>query len=373
MDWCLVGVKGDPRIQGFQAALNQFKYRSRVINYEDNWESSLQTIRRGQVVRVDSPAWSYQTLRHLMHIGEEALPELYKPYSSARIRLARLEQGELFAPHQLFYGLYEQLRQLETICKSVEAYPLFSAQAYHSFYDKALCHQVLNKAALPTPATFPMSIQSYEELRHYMRDYAWKRVFIKPQFGSGGSGVIALEVKGSQLKAQSTTYYESKRLWNSQRVHTIRDESVLETIINQLVPWGIHVERWIPKAQIQGHSVDLRVLVIAGEPCFFVLRKSKTPITNLHLLNQRDVVDALKQRMSDTVWQALLDTCREVGRLFPMVYQIGIDIAVHSNFQKHSILEINAFGDFLKGITHQGLTPYQWQIKHIQNWLTCEP
>ena len=91
-----------------------------------------------------------------------------------------------------------------------------------------------------------------------------------------------------------------------------------------------------------------------------MVRLSQTPITNLHLLNQRADVERLRSRVRD--WEAVLETGRKVAALFPRTLQVALDIAFLPGLRRHYVLEVNAFGDQLHGVTHRGLTPYEWEI-----------
>src|SRR5262249_1082148 len=130
---------------------------------------------------------------------------------------------------------------------------------------------------------------------------------------------------------------------------------------------GLHVEAWIPKASVDGRIVDVRVVTVAGEPIFRVLRKSRHPITNLHLGGERADAANLLARMSERAVAALDDTCRAVARALPGALQLGIDVAVATGLARHYVLEVNAFGDLLKGITTgQGLDPYDVQLRTME-------
>ena len=61
---------------------------------------------------------------------------------------------------------------------------------------------------------------------------------------------------------------------------------------------------------------------------------------------------------------ALDATCRAVGQAFPGALQLGIDVAVACGFARHYVLEVNAFGDLLKGMTTDaGLDAYDVQLR----------
>ena len=77
------------------------------------------------------------------------------------------------------------------------------------------------------------------------------------------------------------------RLYNTRALRRYTSAAEIARLIDALAPHGLQVEAWIPKASVDGRIADLRFLVIAGEPAFRVLRKSRHPITNLHLGGER--------------------------------------------------------------------------------------
>ena len=196
------------------------------------------------------------------------------------------------------------------------------------------------------------------------------RVFVKLRHGAGAAGIVALETAKNRIQARTTVECvdtaDGPVLYNSRQIRKITHEATIEALINRLCLMAVHVERWVPKAQVNGYSVDLRVLVIGGKVCHQILRMSRTPITNLHLLNQRGDSAPLRQAMTETAWDALQQTCLNVGKLFPSCTYVALDIAVDISLQQHVVLEVNAFGDFVKDVWHQGLSPYDCEIQAIQ-------
>jgi hypothetical protein len=41
---------------------------------------------------------------------------------------------------------------------------------------------------------------------------------------------------------------------------------------------------------------------------------------------------------------------------------LGIDIAILRGDRRHTVLEVNAFGDHIKDVSYQGYSPQEWQI-----------
>ena len=107
------------------------------------------------------------------------------------------------------------------------------------------------------------------------------------------------------------------------------------------------------------------MLVVAGEPAHVVLRKSKHPMTNLHLGGHRADPSALLSRMSEAARDSLLATARRTAAHFPGALHLGLDIAVATDLRRHCVLEVNVFGDLLKGVLHNGLDPYELQVRHL--------
>ena len=193
------------------------------------------------------------------------------------------------------------------------------------------------------------------------------RVFVKLSHGSSGSGVVALQIHGQQQRATTTVELDRDgdrvSLFNSRRIRTYTDGAEIQLLIDRLCRHGVHVEEWIPKAGIDERIFDLRVVGIAGQPRHVVVRSSLSPITNLHLLNQRDNADAVRNRLGEASWSELMTTCSRVLRLFPESFCMGIDVAVHSDWHGHSVLEVNAFGDHLKDSFDRGEDPCVAQIR----------
>jgi hypothetical protein len=183
----------------------------------------------------------------------------------------------------------------------------------------------------------------------------WRRVFVKLRYGSSASGVVALE--RGRNRWQATTSVElvrehgETRLFNSLRVRRYTAVAEIAAIIDELCQQEVHVEQWIPKAGLAGRTFDLRVLVIAGEPRHVVVRTSRGPITNLHLGNQRGDWPALVAKWPAAARELAWESCRAAASCFPRSLYVAMDLALLPGLARHAILELNAFGDLLPGIT----------------------
>jgi hypothetical protein len=88
-------------------------------------------------------------------------------------------------------------------------------------------------------------------------------------------------------------------------------------------------------------------------------------MTNLHLLNERAPVERVRERVPVVAWEAALETCRRVGAAFPGSLHTGIDLAFSPDYRRHAVLEVNAFGDLLPGVLHEGRDSYATEIAAV--------
>ena len=242
-------------------------------------------------------------------------------------------------------------------------------------FDKPACHARLAAAGVAVPRSVgPVGpvrpVGGFDELRSRMRDAGLRRVFVKPAHGSSASGVVAYRLGGGG-REQAVTTVETVwaggelRLYNSRRVRTCHDPREIARLIDSLARHRLHAEEWLPKAGIGGRVFDLRVVVIAGEARHVVTRLSRSPLTNLHLLNDRSDPSAVRARMGETAWAAAVGDCERAMACFPGSLHGGVDLLVAGGFRRHAVLEVNAFGDLLPGASWRGMGTYEAEIAAV--------
>ncbi|MCW2935234.1 MAG: hypothetical protein JWM19_6196 [Actinomycetia bacterium] len=238
-------------------------------------------------------------------------------------------------------------------------------------FDKRRCHARLRAAGVPVPAALP-SVAGYRALREEMARAGWERVFVKPAHGSSASGVVALQARGGRVRAiTSAVPAPGGGYVNSLRVALYEREPQVAELIDTLVPDGLHVERWVPKAGLQGRTFDLRVVVIGGTPTHAVPRTSQTPITNLHLGGQRGDLGAVRDRLGQARWRQALDVCAQAAACFPATLMVGVDLLIDAGLRRFLVGEVNAFGDLLPGLAGlpggpaEGLDTYTAQVRAV--------
>ncbi|MFE3542648.1 STM4014 family protein [Nocardia sp. NPDC059177] len=237
-------------------------------------------------------------------------------------------------------------------------------------FDKRRCHARLAAAGVPvpaSPATGP--VDGWTAVKEQMRAAGAARVFVKPAHGSSASGVLALESTASgRWQARTSVEVDHEgALHNSLRVRRYRDERVIAGIIDRLAPDGLHLERWIPKATLDGRSADLRVVVVAGRATHAVVRTSRGPLTNLHLGGIRGDLAAVRAAAGEH-WAEALAVCERAAACFPATLCVGVDLLPGIGWRRFSVGEVNAFGDLLPGLTGlpgttaAGLDTYATQV-----------
>ncbi|GAB7038578.1 MULTISPECIES: STM4014 family protein [Catenuloplanes] len=295
----------------------------------------------GERVRVDSP-------------GEDA--EVGRLLRGA-VRAAA--HGEITGTAAAHAGLGAALRRVEAGGGTLLSAP----DDILTMSDKPRCHALLREHGVPVPEALA-AVSGYAELRAAMRAAGWARVFVKPSHGSSASGVLALTAAPGRVAAvTSVERGPGGRLFNNLTLRRYDREADVAAIVDTLAGDGLHVERWFPKAGLGGRTVDLRVVVIAGEARHVVVRASRSPLTNLHLGNARGDVAEVRARAGARVWDAAMETCARVGAAFPRTLMAGVDLMIHAAWRRHAVAEVNAFGDLLPGVLHRGEDTYTAQVR----------
>jgi hypothetical protein len=162
----------------------------------------------------------------------------------------------------------------------------------------------------------------------------------------------------------------TRRLYNSRKIRAYTQAEDVDYLLAFLLREGSHVEARVPKATLDRALFDCRVLVIAGEPAFVVVRTSPHEITNLHLGGRRGDPAALARAAPAEVYQAALESARRVYAAHACLH-VGVDVMFEEDFAGHRVLEANAFGDLFPGLTRDGLSVYEWEIRAAPSWTSA--
>ncbi|WP_329177498.1 STM4014 family protein [Streptomyces sp. NBC_01477] len=245
-------------------------------------------------------------------------------------------------------------------------------------FDKRRCHARLAAAGVPVPwaAGTPRSpVTGWDDLRARLAAARVPRAFVKPAHGSSASGVVALALGGAG-RVKAVTSVETAPgggLFNSLRVREYRAEREVAALIDALAPDGLHVERWLPKAALDGRVCDLRLVVVGGRATHAVARTSRHPMTNLHLGGSRGDLTRLRAAVAAAggSWADAVAAAEGAAACFPGTLCVGVDVLPAADWRRFAVAEVNAFGDLLPRLTGlpasgaEGLDTYAAQVAAV--------
>ena len=379
----VIGNPGGRRVELFQAALNELRLpAAMVVSYLDllsGKETLPRLVREGTVVRIESPGKDFEVERELIAAGADAADEGFDRVSRQAAQNLSFERGRILYPRQWYLGYFATLRLIELqMAECPPHYPFLrplhqwmnSPAEIALMFDKIACHQALSSRGSPV-APGLSAINSFDELGERMKEQNWRRVFVKLAHGSSASGVVAYQTDGRRHQATTTVETARQngelRLYNSRRIRIYRDWREIAELIDALCRHRVHVEQWLPKAGFDNRTFDLRVVVIAGRACHTVARLSRSPMTNLHLLNERGDEDVVRERVGRAAWDAALRNCELAMECFPGSMYAGIDLLFTPDYRRQVVIEVNAFGDLLPGVFWQGQETYAAELLAMEN------
>jgi glutathione synthase/RimK-type ligase-like ATP-grasp enzyme len=343
----VVASPGDRRLAGFTAACRAEGLPSpRLVSWADLLAGTAAPCAAG-LVRVDSPGGDPDTDALLRGPGEPARvgggARWYAEFTSALDRFRAAAH-----PGATWLNRPDEIAVL---------------------FDKRRCHALLLAAGVPVPAALP-SVDGYASLRAAMASAGRSRVLVKPAHGSSGAGVVALATHGARVRAvTSAVPAPGGGYVNSLRAAVYEQEDEVAALVDALAPDGLHVERWVPKAGVEGRTFDLRVVVIGGTPTHAVVRTSDLPITNLQMGGRRGSLAAVQEKLGAARWEQALDVCARAAACLPGSLMVGVDLLAEAGLRRFLVGEVNAFGDLLPGLTGlpggpaEGLDTYTAQVR----------
>jgi hypothetical protein len=381
----VIGNPDNRRVLFFQQALGRFRLEpATVVPYLDLLKGTcrlhetielLASKRNGNgglmCLRIESPGEDFDVERRLISRGAGLLDPKFKPAEISKHAALRLQRdhGRIAFPAQWFAG-YSSL--LAEVSASMERFPQVTTYNHVedilAMFNKPKCYRRLESAGIPLPRAL-FDVESFDDLLERMRALQWNRVFVKLANGSSASGVIALYMHRKTMRAVTAMEMVGSgartKFYNNLKLRVYHQPHAIRRAVDFLCRETAHVEQWLPKAHQMGRNFDLRVVAIAGDPSHIVIRTSLSPITNLHLGNRRGDRELLKRVMGPKKWQSLLDMARQAANAFPDTLCVGLDVLLKPGFRNPTILEANAFGDLLPGVTHKRLNTYETSIKTL--------
>ncbi len=353
MTLVLLANPDHPRVSSMQAARQQRGCPPAIVVSYADWlshpESLLQHLDKPCWLKLE--AWGEHASVHqrLINLGATVLAQ---PLPQA------LQYGELAYGHYAAAGFHWVLQQLEGPLQQRPWVRCVNTPAtIRLMSDKLACQQHLQRHKIAIPPLLG-ELSDIEQLLQLLRQQP--RLFIKPRFGSSAAGVIALASNGKgQLVAHCAIAQQYGRLFNSLKIQRYRDKAVL-TLIEQLIPQPLYAEAWLTKPRIGRQHFDLRMLQINAQAAHRIARVASSPMTNLHLGNQRLPVDHC---LSPPLITRAEQLTRQVASCFPGSKVAGIDMIISPRHQV--VLEVNAFGDWLQQVSWQGMSVHHYQLAEV--------
>lgn len=319
-------------------------------------------------LRFESPDENVPAFRALYAAGAgQALKLGYPVLSGTALESALTKRGMLGSPAQIAFGLEHLLGQAATIATDKKAVLASDPGDVMLSYDKLACKAHLADHGIAGPRILEQP-EDFEHLMQILNTTKGRRLFVKIRHGSGGAGTLALAAgpQGQVVCYTALKTGSGTGVFASKKMRKLTEHAVIRTIVEAIIPLGVLVETWVPKAGIDGRVCDLRLVAIRGANPFCVLRMSHSPITNLHLDAERGSVDLLWRRMSAKGQAKVMASAKAVLAAFPKTQMLGLDIAVLNDYRRHVVLEVNAFGDHIRRVLIDGLTPQDQQVIQMQ-------
>ena len=352
---------------GFAQAAQRLDLPVEVVSYPEFLSGNVQRPSGETLIRIESPGECLRTTRQILLAGIARMEaEGLAPLPRAEVEQLEPARGEIVHPRQWYYGFVRILEQVRERWAGAEVEWMSTPESIATAFDKSACLERWSAAGLPVPRRLP-HVTGYESLRSAdARRHA--RLFIKPRYGYSAIGAIALEWRDDRVRALTTVEVggdkASPRLYVSKRPQALQDEGAIAWLVDKLGEYEMVVEAWLPKDRWRGRSYDLRLVTVAGQVSHVVGRASHSPFTNLNLDAQRMSEEEVRARLGAHLPAAFALACQGAACL-PDATVLGIDLLVHPLGRKFSLLEANAFGDYLPGLLATGRTTYDAELEQI--------
>ncbi|MFN6461000.1 MAG: STM4014 family protein [Nostoc sp. DedVER02] len=375
-NFILIANPENRRVSFFQEAIAHFNLPpATVVDYAD-LIAGKQTLEQfntpNTIIRFDSPEKNFDVDKAIIAEGSREIfsTSSHQHISAEAATKLEFDKGLILYPRQWYLGWRYLLQKWET-----QLTPLLTNGEFMNhpldiavMFDKPACHERFSRHNIPIPRSLG-KIYNYDHLREQMQMQGIERVFVKLSHGSAASGVVAYRAN-SRFESAITTVERVREngqtlLYNSRKIRHYTHREEIADIINILTAEGVQVEEWLPKAHLQECGFDVRVVVINGEAQHIVVRLGKSPMTNLHLGNERGNTEEFLAKVGVGNWEIMKRTCEQAAGLFPNSLYCGVDLLILPDWKTHAILEINAFGDLLPGILWNGMDTYMSEVKAI--------
>lgn len=293
-------------------------------------------IQAGEHLNVDSRFVTYRELEKELSTYDHTLVKLEPP---------RHDETDFVVYNRLCRDYVRLLTRIGGIERAESVSFLNTPQAIVSALDKY--ESKLALSGLQATPLLSAAITDFGSLTELLQSQKSKRVFIKPRFGSGAGGILALrQHPRTGLWVVYTTMLAVKgHFCNTKRIHRLTDQVEISKYADAVLKEGALVEEWILKDAFgEGGNYDLRVVCQFGKVEYVVVRYSKGPITNLHLNNKAGDFDDLDlpQTLSHQIQELCVSATKQLG-----LQVAGVDVLLEKDSRRPYIIEVNGQGDHI--------------------------
>ncbi len=315
---------------------------------------------QSDAIRIESPGENFEVEQLLIHKGggPPAVEE---------------DRGRIRYQVPWFRGWQAILSRIEE--RNPDARFMNQPAEIAEMFDKPTAQQRISDAGIPVPE-FICHVESFAQLHADLSAQNIRRVFVKPAHSSSASGVIALQLGGGDrilatvpAVVEGNEEGDGPRVYNNLRLRHYRNLNDVSQLVDALSGERLFAERWFPKASLDGRVFDLRVLVIGGKPRHIVVRTSRSPITNLHLGNERGDVEQVRAGIGESKWAEFEVVCKKTAACFPRCHYVAVDLMVGSGFNRCAVAEVNAFGDLIPNVLSDGEDTYEAELRSFASIL----
>ncbi len=309
-------------------------------------------IKAGDELHIDIRFISYKELEQNLSLYTNTIIKLEPPCYN---------ETDFVAYNELCYAYIRQLRRIDAKSKAESVRFINSPSSILLTLDKSKTKEVLS--GLRTTPLLPASASNFEELIEITQKQKRKNIFLKPRYGSGAGGIMALRIHplSGDIRAYTTLKRINGHFYNTKHIYPLRDTREIAPIANVVLKAGAIVEQWVMKDETDEGNYDLRVVSQFGKVEHVVVRYSKGTITNLHLNNKPGTFDDLS--LPSSLKDEIAEQCLEANRLLGLNYS-GTDILIEKDTLKPYIIEVNGQGDHIYQDIFNENNIYKKQIKH---------
>jgi len=325
---------------------------------------SLPEPEEGLIVRIDSPGKNWPVEKALLARGA---PHVHQDWLETNDEDLADDPGRIIASHQHHQGLCQALSQVHQHFQNVRW--MQHPEDITVMNDKAACQTRLAAAGVRVPRILGV-VRDFDDLIYHMDAAGKNRVFLKLCHGSSASGTVALERSAGRMQAFSTSKMtdggnSGTILHNWRAITRYEDLRDIRRLVDAVCRHRAHAEVWMPKAGWQGRRFDVRIVVIGRKARHVVTRLSEGPFTNLQFGARRATADELRAHLGAQVYDAMCDQAERAMACFPRSLYGGVDVLIDAHKRLPHVLEVNAFGDLLPNVRHEGRDTYDWEVAQV--------